>query len=180
MPKETLDKLSQRIHENTKFYGCEIRLKTKIKNKPRDMSIDEIEFRNSHPNEIDELIKFLKLEMERKELENIFRITYSNEIALSLNYDFLKCIKGDTDSINKKCKECGADFDKKVIQKIFEKINECNKKNILESDSKVREQMIFIKCLLEHHYVYVSLICDHIAGMTDNYANNEYKKLYLV
>jgi dGTPase len=180
MPKETLDKLSQRIHENTKFYGCEIRLKTKIKNKPRDMSIDEIEFRNSHPNEIDELIKFLKLEMEKKELENIFRITYSNEIALSLNYDFLRCIKGDTDSINKKCKECGADFNKKVIQKIFEKINECNKKNILESDSKVREQMIFIKCLLEHHYVYVSLICDHIAGMTDNYANNEYKKLYLV
>ena len=40
--------------------------------------------------------------------------------------------------------------------------------------------MIFIKCLLEYHYVYISLICDYIAGMTDNYANSEYEKLYLV
>ena len=50
----------------------------------------------------------------------------------------------------------------------------------MENDSELLEQMIFIKCLLEHYYAYLSIICDNIAGMTDNYANNKYIKLYLV
>lgn len=173
MPKETLDKLSQRIHENTKWYGCKIVLANKY--------LDEIEFRNSPPNEINELIKFLKLEMKRKELENVFKATYSSEIDLKLNYDFLKRIHSDIDSINEECQECDDNYDKKIIKKIFEKINDFTKKDILlETDSELQKQMIVIKCLLEHHYVYLSIICDHIAGMTDNYAKNEYKKLYLV
>ncbi|MCZ3367254.1 MULTISPECIES: dGTP triphosphohydrolase [Methanobacterium] len=178
MPKETLDKLSMRIHENTKRCDCEIRLKTKIKENQKNMSIDEIEFRNSHPNEINELIKFLKLEMEMEELENIFRITYPNENNLNLNYEFLDQINGNAEHIHKECEKCDKNYNKRIIQKIFEKINDYEED--ISKDKEIKKQMIFIKCILEHHYAYLSVICDHIAGMTDNYANNEYKKLYLV
>lgn len=172
MPKETLDKLSKRIHENTKWYGCKIVLANRY--------LDEIEFRNSPPNEIKELIKFLKLEMERAEIEKIFNDTYSNEI-LSLSYDFLRRIRGNFGNIKKKCEECDDDYDKKIIEMIFEKINSLTKNEIItKTDAELLEKMIFIKCVLEHHYAYLSIICDHIAGMTDNYANNEYRKLYLV
>ena len=181
MPKETLDKLSMRISEITKWYGCKIILETKIKDERKEIHLDEIEFRTSHPDEINELIKLLKLEMKIEELEHVFRMTYSEEINLNLDYDFLKHIDGNTSSINEKCKECDDSYNQKVLEKIFEKVNNFAKKDMLmEKDSELLEQMIFIKCLLEHHYVYLSIICDHIAGMTDNYANNEYKKLYLV
>lgn len=180
MPQETLDKLSMRIRENTKQYDCEIRLKTKIKNEQNDVSLNKIEFRNSHPNEINELIKFLKLEIKGEKLEDTFKITYPNENNLVLNYKFLKSLKGNTEEIHTECEKCDDNYNKKINQKIFEKINDCNQEDILAMDSKVRKQIIFIKCVLEHHYAYLSVICDHISGMTDNYANNEYKKLYLV
>ena len=38
----------------------------------------------------------------------------------------------------------------------------------------------FIWYLGELNYVFLSVICDYIAGMTDNYAKKEYKELYLV
>jgi len=36
----------------------------------------------------------------------------------------------------------------------------------------------FVKCMLEDHYAFLSVICDYISGMTDNYAEEEYQKLY--
>jgi len=56
------------------------------------------------------------------------------------------------------------------------KFKEVNTKNLEELDDNER----IIKALIEISYVYISTICDYIAGMTDNYAKNEFKKLYLV
>lgn len=56
-----------------------------------------------------------------------------------------------------------------------------NKKEIdKETSARDLEKMLFIKCFLENHYALLSVITDNIAGMTDNYAKNEYKQLYLV
>jgi dGTPase len=40
------------------------------------------------------------------------------------------------------------------------------------------EYLLFLKCLFEINYAYMSAICDHIAGMTDNYAYKEFYELY--
>ncbi|MDK2831390.1 MAG: dGTPase [Methanolobus sp.] len=52
--------------------------------------------------------------------------------------------------------------------------------NSLESDKIDTNMEKLLKSLVENHYAYLSTICDYIAGMSDNYAKNEYKKLYLV
>jgi dGTPase len=52
--------------------------------------------------------------------------------------------------------------------------------NSLEPDKLDTTNKKLLKCLVENHYAYLSTICDYIAGMSDNYAKNEYKKLYLV
>jgi dGTPase len=41
-----------------------------------------------------------------------------------------------------------------------------------------RDCIKFIKCILEDHYAFLSVICDYISGMTDNYAEEEYRQLY--
>lgn len=56
-----------------------------------------------------------------------------------------------------------------------------NKKQIKKDTSdRDLEKMLFIKCLLENHYALLAVITDNISGMTDNYAKEEYKQLYLV
>lgn len=173
MPKETLDKLSQRLKENSANYRNKLIL--------TENTVDEIKFKTSPPKDINGLLKLLKLEMSKEELEKIFKTNYPKEHDLNLNEDFLKSINGDLSFIDEKYKKCDDKFHEKIIEKIFEKINSLNKGDIeKEDDEEKRSKMLFLKCLLEHHYIYLSLICDHIAGMTDNYAENEYRKLYLV
>ena len=58
-----------------------------------------------------------------------------------------------------------------------ELIESVSKKRINELDNDGER---FIKCLLENHYAYLSVICDHISGMTDNYARDEFSKMYSV
>ncbi|WP_083804477.1 dGTP triphosphohydrolase [Methanobacterium lacus] len=171
MPKEQLNKLYQGIVETINLSNCNIILHGK--------KLEEIEFKTSPPMDINQLIKLLKLEFNKEELELIFKKTFPGN-HLDLNYHFLKLIGGDYSSINKDCKKCDDQFNKKVIEKIFDKINIITVNDIPYEIEELQQQIIFIKCLLELHYVYLSIICDHIAGMTDNYANNEYKKLYLV
>lgn len=68
------------------------------------------------------------------------------------------------------------------LQESFEKIFDyCNKKNISDLDKygKCSEIFIFCKALLELHYIYLTTICEYISQMTDDYAEKEYKELYL-
>ena len=68
-------------------------------------------------------------------------------------------------------------LDEKILddEELLEKINKTKISEISECGITNK----FIKCLLENNYAYLSTICDYIAGMTDNYAIKEYKKLYL-
>ena len=59
-------------------------------------------------------------------------------------------------------------------------INELKRINGTDSEKLTSECDKFLECLLENNYAYLSMICDYIAGMTDNYAKKEYKDLYLV
>ena len=66
--------------------------------------------------------------------------------------------------------------DKKEISKQF--YGELKKLNERKDDNS--NQVVFLKCLIENHYMYLATICDYISGMSDNYAKKEYKELYLV
>jgi dGTPase len=53
-------------------------------------------------------------------------------------------------------------------------------KKVDERKDDKSNQAVFLKCLIENHYMYLATICDYISGMSDNYAKKEYKELYLV
>ena len=215
MPKELLEELSNRIQMNSKWYGCEIRLKINLKDKIKDTTIDKIKFKDSSPKEIKELEELLRLEISKERLEQIFIWTYEDK-KFNLNLENLlknrgyyinrekdykselegyletKCSKrkykskleGTLKDIDKN--KYKSDFDEKLYHKwllstIYEMVNRYKRKDIHKiADIKEQYQLLFLKCLLEQHYAYISIICDHIAMMTDNYAKNEYERLYLV
>lgn len=51
--------------------------------------------------------------------------------------------------------------------------------NIKKINELTNDKEKFIKCLLENHFAYLSVICDHIAGMTDNYAREQFCEIFL-
>ncbi|NFG59952.1 dNTP triphosphohydrolase [Clostridium botulinum] len=67
------------------------------------------------------------------------------------------------------------DTKKSEDKKIYEFINEQKTDKTEEED-----KLLIVEKLLELHYIYLSTICDYIAGMTDNFATDEFQKLYLV
>lgn len=134
MPEYILQRLLKKIDEITSnIYNLKFSDGSEVK---------DIDLLNSKPEEIDKLIKLMKLQIKLEELDipSKLKNLYSNQCQL-----------------NKKFKEV-------------------NTKNLEELDDNER----IIKALIEISYVYISTICDYIAGMTDNYAKNEFKKLYLV
>ncbi|MEJ8554249.1 dGTP triphosphohydrolase [Tepidibacter sp. Z1-5] len=85
---------------------------------------------------------------------------------LKLNLNFNKLI----------CPQCFATNENFFVKDALNEekismINKCNSKLNSEHEE-------FLKCLIENNYVYLSSICDYIAGMTDNFAKSEYNKLY--
>lgn len=69
MPTDTLNKLFYRLNKNYKNFGKKIILD--------EEGFNEVRFRTSRPEDIDKLIKLLKLELNRQDLEKIFKLTYS-------------------------------------------------------------------------------------------------------
>lgn len=180
MPKEFLELLSYRINTNKDTYKCEIKLENEIDNKIEYMSINSIRFKDSPPKDIERLIKLLKLELSKKEIEDIFKNSFKNN--LKLDEGFLRDMGFDMNLIKEKCKECNEkNYQKWLFNNIIKIISQKELEDILnEPKIEKRKQLLFLKCLLENHYAYMSIVCDHIAGMTDNYAKNEYERLYLV
>nr|WP_242947366.1 dNTP triphosphohydrolase [Caloramator proteoclasticus] len=81
----------------------------------------------------------------------------------------ISVLKLDDEGIKKIIPKLDSDFNETILNIIANKeIKQCSEKELP------------IKALTELHYAYLSVICDYIAGMTDNYASNEYKKLYMV
>lgn len=71
------------------------------------------------------------------------------------------------------------DYNNKIVKNNSELLNELVNINFEQlSLEELGNKERYIYALREIHYVYLSIICDYIAGMTDNYANDEFKKLY--
>ncbi len=91
-----------------------------------------------------------------------------------------KLLKLDDELISNSLKKCDeynfineyTSIDSIKLKEDYERIN---KKEIENINSK---KELIAKWLLENNYIYMSSICDHIAGMTDNYAKKEYELLY--
>jgi len=176
MSKTQLSYLSNLINENMdKYYELKFNDGTNVRG---------IKFDSKDPNfvlnlkEVSKLVNLLKLEVLLEDLnfpkKNFWNYTLEN-------LEFLKEIKGNTEEINKKRKYLDDDaLNILIYDKTLQRINEMDKRTIMEEDKEKRDKILFIKCLIENHYAYLSVICDYIAGMTDNYAKSEYKKLYLV
>jgi dGTPase len=181
MPKIFLKTLSKRIRENSQKYGCKIKFQNNY--------VGKIRFRTGSPEEIENLMKLIKLEMNKKEYKSLF-VEFDEDkksyFSFDLDEKFLKEISGkDCDMIKRKCEVCNKEeYERLLLSRIFKLVNsfddnkleEIRKKEPQEYYNKIR----FVKTLIENHYAFMSVICDHISGMTDNFANNEYKKLYLV
>lgn len=134
--------------------NCDNIYDLKIKN---GNAIKTITFSESPVGETEDLIDILKMNINKIELEYPFNIDNGNA--------YLSAENGKLS------------FD---IQKISD-LNSINLCDInITQDNKIKTEMLFIKCILENHYAYMSTICDFIAGMTDNFANNEYAQLYSV
>lgn len=154
MPKDDLNFLSDKILANsTKF------TEIKFHNGTIDesLNISNINFEDSPRKDIDNLIKVLKLDYQfiQDNLENS-----PLEVALSVDKGAPANIENLMPEINKYL--------------LFEEFNYHNPR-IIQNEEKFK----FLKCLLENHYAFLSTICDYISCMTDNFANSEYKKLYM-
>lgn len=181
MPKIFLKTLSKRIRDNSQKYGCKIKFQNNY--------VGKIRFRTGSPEEIENLMKLIKLEMNKEEYKSLFVEFDEDEksyFSFDLDEKFLKEISGkDCDMLKRKCEVCNKEeYERLLLSRIFKlvnsfddnKLDEIRKKETQEYYNKIR----FVKTLIENHYAFMSVICDHISGMTDNFANNEYKKLYLV
>ena len=69
----------------------------------------------------------------------------------------------------------GESSDEKEISKQFY----CKLKELNGGKDDNSNQAVFLKCLIDNHYMYLATICDYISGMSDNYAKKEYKELYM-
>ncbi|KGM99645.1 dGTP triphosphohydrolase [Clostridium botulinum] len=111
----------------------------------------DINFVDSKPNEVIKLVNLMKLQIDFKELE----------LPEGFNINELK---------------------KRGYIKEDGSLNEFNltkmAKDSYNDDYDNIESML--KALVEIQYAYLSVICDYVAGMTDNFACKEYKNLYLV
>lgn len=171
MNKNQLNNLSNLINDNLdNYYELKFIDGTKVR---------DIKFNSQNPEfvlnlkDVSRLINLLKLEVKLEDLNNP---------SIKLDLTFLKELNGSIFEISQKWGCLDREAYKMIIfEEILYKINQMDKSAIKTVENKEkREKILFIKCLIENHYAYLSVICDHIAGMTDNYAKNEYKKLYLV
>lgn len=142
MPKYILKRLLRKIKEVTDKMGNPFLA--------QGIELGKMSFSESKPQEIENFIKLLKLEISLKDLE------------IEKNIDLKELMNKDYVDENGFLKE--------------DNLTKLNQKDLEELD----KNELFIKALLEVHYIYLSTVCDYIAGMTDNYACSEFKNLYLV
>jgi dGTPase len=121
-----------------------------LENKDENISFDNIDFNKLSHSEVKVLISSLKLENLKHHLEAPPK---------------LKAILQTPEN------------EQGINEQFYRELKSINS---LEPDKLDTNKKRLLKCLVENHYAYLSTICDYIAGMSDNYAKNEYKKLYLV
>lgn len=158
MPKDSLEMLSSLLKKNSENI-----YKIQFRNEEQDEEITylhDINFNSSDPKFIERLVNLMKLDKLDVEIKNI-------ENSHGLTHLF-------------KSNPSKEDFHE--LYEHLDKVNKLNLNEIKNSDLIYtnKDELLFVKCLLENHYAYLSVICDYIACMTDNFANNEFKQLYMV
>lgn len=119
-----------------------------------------------------------------EKMEELKKIDYKNDIE---NFEFyIKILKLDLKNLNikrfeftsKKGVEREEPYNEFNIEKILsdEKLNSYFFKKYSELNSLDQKSK---KLLVELNYIYIFSIIEHIAGMTDSFAREEYKALYL-
>lgn len=158
MPMYVLKRMSKKINDSLKKY--ELKIKDDEK---KDNDISKIDFITSKKDRVNELIKLLKLELELNKLNIIGYLEDGSKNLINLE-DLIKDDQKEDD----------------YIRTYINKLNSEDIKSLNNEDIKSKSKDLFIKIILELHYIYLSTICDYIAGMTDNFATDEFQKLYLV
>lgn len=132
-----------------------------------------------NPNKLTPYGKFRLRERLKRNYEQIYNLKFADSSKIysfdpkkDLEERLIKILQLDIDSADLEI-DNKLDIDLNQANKLFISIN---KKNVEKIDNK---QEMFIKCLLENHYAYLSVICDHIAGMTDNYARKQFSEMLL-
>lgn len=169
MPEYILERMSNRINDLLTKYKNKLRFKCDKSKKcetcdqlvsksmcPKE--IKNIKFKDSKKIEIDSLLELLKLEID---LNNLI---IPDEIKEQLKEDKYRCKekKGRKLSIKKE---------------VYNNISSISIEDLNKDNNNID---LFIKIILELHYIYLSTICDYIAGMTDNFASDEFQNLYLI
>ena len=68
-----------------------------------------------------------------------------------------------------------------TINKLFFTVNGIKNEEIINQNNKDSADILLtIKGSSELHYAYLSVVCDYIAQMTDDYALKEYNELYSI
>lgn len=172
MPKNQLKILSINLIEiiekypilNTKFSEIDMDFKELFEIDQKGIYFDY--------NNIDSLLEILKFNSDYKISEDDYK-------------DFSKSMGEIVDILDINIQErydLNFDADETLRFLFFNLFNKVNHFSMDEINNFPKESLkfiLFIKGWVELHYVYLSVICDFIAQMTDDYAFKEYNELYL-
>lgn len=163
MPKYELNKLIEKLEYNVKTitpFKFDDDSETYKFSNINDENATEYsnKFDYGKKNDLDRLISLLKLELVIDEID------LNNKDEFIKNYCITK--EGDNKGLLRK------DILNEINIKSYEDIDK-----IADETEKGHKKLI--KCIIENHYAYMSTICDYISGMTDNFALDQYKELYL-
>ena len=148
MSKYALERLSTLISDNSEIYSIRFS-EIKDNDTGNPLEVKNINFSNNSPDEVNKLIDYLKMNIDIKEILCPDEFFNSDLTEVVNNCIMLKVNKLDE------------------LQNIS-----------LAEVIQMNDHIKFVKCMLEDHYAFLSVICDYISGMTDNYAEEEYQKLY--
>ncbi|MBB6402430.1 dGTPase [Methanococcus maripaludis] len=166
LPNEILKEMETRLNNNLKKY----KLYSEI-NFEKDNILHQFDFSKGIPSNIE---KMLKLDVN----------ALKNLDLINKNYCFIDEYMSCEDDLVLECYDSESNREEQIfVTTNSVKRNDLIKKYKIIYSKKINEvsgEELFIKWLLENNYIFMSTICDHMASMTDNYANNEYKELYLL
>ncbi|GEA30327.1 dGTP triphosphohydrolase [Clostridium diolis] len=174
MPKNVLSRILDEVQKNQKrLYPIKFKFPDIYK---RSMiSLDDINFDTSDKYKINLLLSVLKLE-----LFNIrFRFYFGSDTIYESEWNNFYLTRGNHDKCRTNLKAKPYDFIKDTS---FYGIYSDESKLKTYKDNNVFDwaMVLFKKCLIENHFVYLSSISDYISGMTDNFAKAEYESIYLI
>lgn len=97
-----------------------------------------------------------------------------------LSEKMLNLLKLENNELDSLLSRCTKIFDLKSNDEMLNYVNAHSYEEIYLNSEYDSDLMKSVKYCLELHYCYLSIICDYISQMTDDYAMKEYEELYLI